>query len=74
VDRARPRRDPDPGAVGSALERIDNLLAAAEQQITAQGQDELLAVGQIHAAATIAATERLPAEAALELKTTGELY
>lgn len=52
-------RDPDPGAVGRALDRIDDLLSTAERLITAQGQDELLAIGQIHAAATIAATEPL---------------
>jgi uncharacterized protein len=53
-------RDPEPGAVGSALERIDRLLAAAEGQITAPDQDGLVAIGHIHAAATIAATEPLP--------------
>ena len=53
-------RDPDPGAIGAALERIDDLLATAERLITTQGLDELLAIRQIHAAATIAATEPLP--------------
>ncbi len=52
-------RDPDPGAVGPALERIDRLLVAAERLITSHGQDELLAIRQIHAAATIAVTEPL---------------
>jgi hypothetical protein len=53
-------RDPDPGAVRCALERIDDLLVAAERLITAGGEDELLAIRQVHAAATIAATEPLP--------------
>ena len=52
-------RDPDPGAAGSALERIDELLVAAEALITSQGPDDRLAIGQVHAAATIAATEPL---------------
>ena len=52
-------RDPDPGAVRHALQRIDDLLVTAEELIMAQGRDELLAIGQIHAAATIAATEPL---------------
>jgi hypothetical protein len=51
-------RDPDPGYIGPALERVDSLLAAAERTITApDGQEGGLAFGQIHAAATIAATE-----------------
>ena len=52
-------RDPDPGAVRHALQRIDDLLVTAEELIMAQGRDELLAIGQIHAAATIATTEPL---------------
>ena len=54
-------RDPDPGGVAPALERIDDLLAAAEALITTPSQDQLLAIGHVHAAATIAATEPLPA-------------
>lgn len=52
-------RDPDPGVAGPALERIDGLLAAAETQIPAAEPGSLLAVGLVHAAATIAATEPL---------------
>jgi uncharacterized protein len=50
-------RDPDPGAVGPALERVDGLLDAAEGVIGADGVDPRPAIGLIHAAATIAATE-----------------
>lgn len=53
-------RDPDAGAVGAALERIDGLLAAAESLVSAQGEELRPAIGLIHAAATIAATEPLP--------------
>jgi predicted TIM-barrel fold metal-dependent hydrolase len=53
-------RDPEAGAVGPALERIDDLLADAERVIMLQGPDELLAIRQIQSAATIAATEPLP--------------
>jgi hypothetical protein len=52
-------RDPDPGSAGPALERIDELLAGAEQLIRAGGEDAALAFGLFHAAGTIAATERL---------------
>jgi hypothetical protein len=52
-------RDPDPGVAAPALERIDRLLDAAERLITTQSQDQLLAIGHVHAAATIAATEPL---------------
>ena len=52
-------RDPDPGVVGPALARIDDLLATAESLIAAQSGDELLAIGLIHGAATIAVTEPL---------------
>jgi len=54
-------RDPEPGVAGPALARIDELLAATEAMITADGQQGLLAIGPIHAAATIAVTEPLPA-------------
>jgi hypothetical protein len=50
-------RDPDPGLVGPTLERIDGLLAGAEQLIATPVGDPRLAIGLIHAAATIAATE-----------------
>lgn len=52
-------RDPDPGPVGPTLERIDELLVGAEEMIAAQDENELLAIRQIQAAATIAATEPL---------------
>jgi predicted TIM-barrel fold metal-dependent hydrolase len=52
-------RDPDPRAVGSALERIDGLLAGAEQMIASPVEDPRAAIGLIHAAATVAATEPL---------------
>jgi predicted TIM-barrel fold metal-dependent hydrolase len=55
-------RDPDPGGVGPALERVAGLLDAAVSLISAGvGQDPRPAIGLIHAAATIAATEPLPA-------------
>jgi hypothetical protein len=53
-------RDPDPGFIGPALERIDGLLASAEHVIAAEIEEALPAFALIHAAATIAATE--PAE------------
>ena len=54
-------RDPDPGGAGPALARIDNLLNSAEQLITAHDAHLRRALRLIHAAATIAATEPLPA-------------
>ena len=53
-------RDPDPGGAGPALARIDNLLDTAEQLITAQDTHLRRALRLVHAAVTIAATERLP--------------
>jgi len=50
-------REPRPGPVGPALERIDGALASAEAMIAAGGEDAVLAIGLIHAAATIAGTE-----------------
>ena len=50
-------RDPDPGAVGPALERIDGLLAGAESLIADGGIEPFLAFGLLMAAGTIAATE-----------------
>jgi hypothetical protein len=54
-------RDLDPGGAGPALARIDNLLNSAEQLITAHDAHLRRALRLIHAAATIAATEPLPA-------------
>jgi len=55
-------RDPDPGGAGPALARIGNLLNTAEQLITAPDAHPRRALGLIHAAVTIAATEPLPAQ------------
>jgi uncharacterized protein len=52
-------RDPDPGAAGPALERIDVLLSGAERLIAAPVGDPRAPIGLIHAAATVAATEPL---------------
>ena len=53
-------RDPDPGVVGPTLERIDGLLAAAEQVLTnAPPEQARPAVGLVMAASVIAATEPL---------------
>jgi uncharacterized protein len=52
-------RDPDPGAVGPALERIDALLAAAEQVLAGPREQARAAFGLIMAAGAIAATERV---------------
>lgn len=50
-------RDPDPGAAGPALARIDALLAGAES-VMAEGEVEpFLAFGLLMAASAIAATE-----------------
>ncbi len=54
-------RDPDPGTAGSALARIDGLLAAAEQLVTAAGEGTRAAFGLVMAAAVIAGTEPLTA-------------
>jgi predicted TIM-barrel fold metal-dependent hydrolase len=54
-------RDPDPGVAGPALERIDALLSAAEQSVTADGEQARAAFGLVMAAAVIAATEPLAA-------------
>jgi hypothetical protein len=50
-------RDPEPGVVGPALQRIDALLAGAEQLIGEGGDDEFQAFGLIMTAGAIAATE-----------------
>jgi hypothetical protein len=52
-------RDPDPGAVGPAMERIDGLLAAAEEILAAGDERARAAFGPVMAAAVIAATEPL---------------
>ena len=52
-------RDPDPGAAGPVLERIDALLAAAERIATAGGEHAYTAFGLLMAAGSIAATEIL---------------
>ena len=54
-------RDPDPGAAGPALERIDGMLAAGERLVAAGADDWRPAVGLVFAAATIAATEPVTA-------------
>lgn len=52
-------RDPEPGSVGPALERIDALLDAAEQMIRADDEASVLVPGLLAAANTIAVTEPL---------------
>jgi hypothetical protein len=52
-------RDPDPGAVGPAIERVDGLLAAAEQLLATNDDRGRAAVGLVMAAGVIAATEPL---------------
>jgi Amidohydrolase len=50
-------RDPEPGAAGPALERIDTLLAAAQELIGDGTGEEMNAYALIIAAGAIAATE-----------------
>jgi hypothetical protein len=50
-------RDPAPGPAGPALERIDELLASAEQILNGGGGDARLGLGLVMASAVIAATE-----------------
>jgi uncharacterized protein len=50
-------RDPEPGGAGPALARIDAALSAAEALILAGGPRAFLAIGLVHGASTIAATE-----------------
>jgi hypothetical protein len=52
-------RDPDPGVAGPALERIDRLLADAEQLLAGAPEQVPLAIGLLMGAATIAGTEPL---------------
>ncbi len=54
-------RDPDPGPVGPALDRIDELLSNAQQILTAGGENARLGLGLVIAVAVIAATEPLAA-------------
>ena len=53
-------RDPDPGAAGGALGRVDAALAAAEQILASGGEDPTLAIGLAVAAAAVAATDPAP--------------
>ncbi|HUO71499.1 MAG TPA: amidohydrolase family protein [Solirubrobacteraceae bacterium] len=50
-------RDPDPGAAGPALARIDEFLAHAEQLLGAGGEGTRAGFGFVSASAVIAATE-----------------
>jgi uncharacterized protein len=50
-------RDPDPGSSRRALLRIDAILAAAEQVAVLERPRSLAAMGLVHAASVIAATE-----------------
>lgn len=52
-------RDPDPGVAGPALERIDGLLAAAEQLLALDPEQARTSVGLVMAAGVLAATEPL---------------
>jgi uncharacterized protein len=52
-------RDPDPGAVGPTLERIDGMLDAAQTLIEEGGEQTRAAIGLVVAAGAIAATEPL---------------
>lgn len=54
-------RDPDPGPAGPALERIDQLISAAEQMLFAGDEQARTALGLVMAAGVIAATEPLTA-------------
>jgi hypothetical protein len=56
-------RDPDPGAVGPALERIDKLLSTAEQLIVTDVEAARTAFGLVMAAGVIAGTEPVAADA-----------
>jgi len=52
-------RDPAPGPAAGALARIDAAMSAAEALIARGGPESYAAIGLVHGAATIAATERL---------------
>jgi hypothetical protein len=50
-------RDPDPGAVGPALARIDELLALAAELLGGGGETARAGFGMVISAGVIAATE-----------------
>ena len=52
-------RDPDAGAMGPAIARIDAILAAVERSFGDPDTDWMTLVGLLHYAVVIAATERL---------------
>ena len=52
-------RDPDPGVMGAALARIDELLTAAEQLLSSGGEHARTGFGLLITAGVIAATEPL---------------
>jgi hypothetical protein len=54
--------------VGPALARIDAALAAAERLIPAGEEEAVAAIGLVHCAQTVAATETLGATAAQALE------
>ena len=54
-------RDPDPGAAGPALARIDSALSTAERLLAQPPPVSLWALGLLHGAAVIAATEPVDA-------------
>jgi hypothetical protein len=54
-------RDPDPGIAGTALARIDEMLAAAEQLLSGDKEQIRTAFGLAMAAGVVAATEPLTA-------------
>jgi hypothetical protein len=55
-------RDPEPGAAGDALVRIDTTLDAAERLIDAGGREALMAIGLVHSVMVFAATEPVGVE------------
>lgn len=50
-------RDPAPGPAGPALARIESAMVAAEHFIANPGPEPMAAIGLVHAAAVVAATE-----------------
>jgi hypothetical protein len=56
-------RDPDPGAAGPALARIDGFLSTAEQLFSADGEQARAAFGLVMASAVLAATESVDSTA-----------
>jgi uncharacterized protein len=55
-------RDPDAGAAGDALARIDATLDAAERMIPAGGRQAAIAIGLVHSTMVFAATEPVGVE------------